>query len=255
LKITKIDYILSLIISLSDLRINSRGNRDYRRSMKEIEQIFCLIKFGQKEHVEKLLKEGELYFNTVSTYAELDDEERGDANEGAEWINNAQVVKIKVEHPTLGSLELFPTTNQLSKLRQYNFYYLSFSLYAISPRSFEKTDSFQIDNRMLSFSDTAILIKEPYKFINSIVSKLKKKGIKYEANIVTYDDLCREGNIELSPFIKKMEHQHQMEFRIIIENKDNQPKLISIGSIEDYSVIVSSESMIATIWQAKKQVE
>jgi hypothetical protein len=108
---------------------------------------------------------------------------------------------------------------------------------------------------MLSFSDTAILIKEPYKFINSIVSKLKKEGIKYEANIVTYDDLCREGNIELSPFIKKMEHQHQMEFRIIIENKDNQPKLISIGSIEDYSVIVSSESMIATIWQAKKQVE
>jgi hypothetical protein len=84
--------------------------------MKEIEQIFCLIKFGQKEHVEKLLKEGELYFNTVSTYAELDDEERGDANEGAEWINNAQVVKIKVEHPTLGSLELFPATNQLSNL-------------------------------------------------------------------------------------------------------------------------------------------
>jgi len=219
--------------------------------MKEVEQIFCLIKFGEKEHIEKLLKQGELYFNTVSTFSELKDKERGDVNEGAEWIKNAQVKKIKVEHPTLGSLELFPATNQLSKLVQYNFYYLSFSLYAITPRCFEVTNKFQIDNRMLEFNDTALFIKEPYKFINSVVSKLKKDGIKYEANIVTYDDLCREGSLEITPFTKKIEHQHQMEFRIIIENTDNEAKVISIGSIEDYSVLLSSKSMIETIWEAK----
>jgi len=227
--------------------------------MKNLEQIFCLIKFGSSEYNEKLLKEGELYFNTPIKYNELSgsENETGDNNEGAEWIENTQLKKISVEHSTTGELVLTPIPNSLSKIIQYNYYYLSYSLFVISSRLFENTDKYQIDKKMLDMknANSALMIKEPYKFINCIISEIKKLGLQYEAGIVEYKKLNCEGRIEIRPFDKKIEHQHQVEFRIVIENKDNLPKKIYIGSIEDYCIISSSKSMVETIWEAKRKVK
>jgi hypothetical protein len=61
-----------------------------------------------------------------------------------------------------------------------------------------------------------------------------------------------KGRLNLMPFDKKQEHQHQCEFRIIIENTDNNSKLFKIGSIEKYSRLVSTKSIIKSTWTAKR---
>ena len=218
-----------------------------------MDKIFCFLKFTEKEFADKLLNDGEVYFNLPSSYNKLTENERGDDNEGAEWIDNSQIVHIRSDHPTLGTFEFKPVPNSPSKIVQYNYYFLSFSLYAITPDLFDNSDTYKIDSRMREFGDTAVIIEEPYIFLNAIIAELKSKNLRYEIKPANYRDLTN-GRVDLVPFDKKQEHQHQCEFRIIIENTDNTAKTVKIGSIEKYSRLVSSESIIESIWTANRSL-
>ena len=217
-----------------------------------IDKIFCFIKFTKREFADKFL-DGQIYFNTPSSFNNLKERERGDENEGAEWIDNTEIVAIKTEHPTLGSVEFKVGSNSVSKMTQYNYHYLSFSLYAVTSALFIKDDSHKIDSRLIEFGDSAIIIEEPYIFLNSIISELKNKKLEYEIKPVIYRDLTK-GRIDLIPFDKKIEHQHQCEFRIIIKNTYNLAKILEIGSIEKYSKLVNSQFIIESLWTAKRSV-
>ena len=218
------------------------------------DHLICLIKFGKKHHLEKMLKDGEIYFNTVDSYTDSNEPERGDLNEGADWIENGQFANIKVEHQTLGEHTFTPKMNELGKLIQYNFYYLSHSLFAITPNTFSKSDVFQIEQRMLEFGDSALMIKKPYELLQNIVTELKRQSVKYEIKEIEYQDLSQSGRIEMNPFIKDIEFAHQNEYRIIIENLNNASRSIHIDSMEGYTVLVDSKSMIGTIWEAKRNL-
>jgi hypothetical protein len=215
-------------------------------------KILCFIKFSTDEFAGKLFRQGQIYFNLPSTYSNSLETERGDINEGAEWIDNSEIVNIKAEHPTLGMFEFKPLSNPPSTILQYNYYYLSFSLYAITPELFENSNTYKIDSRMSEFGDTAVIIEEPYIFLNSVIEELKKKNMKYEIKQVIYRDLTNKRT-DLTPFDKKQEHQHHCEFRIIIKNVDNEPKTIEIGSIEKFSRLISSDTIVESIWTATKR--
>lgn len=221
----------------------------------KIGPIFYLLKFLPSEFADKLFREGQIYFGLPSTFNNLKNDERGDDNEGAEWIDNSEIVSIKVDHPTLGTHEFKPALNHPSKVIQYNHYFLSYSLFAITPSQFDNRDSYQVDARMMEFGDTAVLIEEPFTFLNSIINEIKNQGLKYEANFVSYRNLTT-GRIEnITPFEKKLGHLHHAEFRIIIENRTDQPKLLQIGSIERYSRLMASKHIIETTWTVKRQTK
>lgn len=78
--------------------------------MNKTDILNCFVKFGEKKHMEDLFQSGELYFNIPSEYNKLQskDNERGDDNEGGEWIVNEQIKNVKVEHPFLGTHHLLP---------------------------------------------------------------------------------------------------------------------------------------------------
>jgi hypothetical protein len=51
------------------------------------ERIYALLKFGKREHLQRLRNEGSLYLNTLQYFQELEsDPERGDPFEGSETI-------------------------------------------------------------------------------------------------------------------------------------------------------------------------
>ncbi|GEM_PF-2217271 len=224
--------------------------------MNEIDELFCFVKFGKKEHMENLLHNGELYFNTPSVYKNLQsiDKERGDSNEGAECVINEHIKSIKLEHSSFGTMILNPISNQLSKIIQYNYYFLSYSLLVISSRTFFNTNEFQIDKRILNMgeTDTAVIITDPYRFLSSVSDTLKKENLSYKFGLVEYKNIDQRGKFELNPFIKKIDHQYQMEYRLIIYNEVDNAKKIQIKSIADYSYLVSAKSMIETIWNVKR---
>jgi len=221
---------------------------------KTIDIPFALIKFGSHKNMLKLMNDGELRFSLSKEYNDLiNEKQRGDLYEGAEKIINSQVLKIETKHPTLGNYAFKPVVGKLSKLMQFNYYYLTYSLYSISPRNFIDKNEHKIDKEHLKFGDTAIFITKPLEFLNAITSQLKKEKLEYEMNFIEYLNYEKEGEIEINPFNKKSEHSHQMEFRIIIKNINNTPQFLRIGSIAKYASLVTSQSMIETDWLAKRK--
>ena len=216
--------------------------------------LMCLIKFSKKKsHLENLINSGEIFFNKVQDYAESNEPERGDSNEGAIWLENAQFMNIRADHSTLGTFNLKPQKNTSGKITQYDFYYLSHSLYAITSDVFSESDIFQISEKMKEFGEYALMIKQPYEFLNAIVSELKRQKIQYEIKPIEYQDLSKEGKFDITPFVKDKEFSHQNEYRIIIENRDNKTKSIRIGSIADYCIQIDAQTMVEMIWEAKRE--
>ncbi len=214
------------------------------------DNIFCFIKFIEKKYVSSFLN-GEIYFNSVENLNKNLNHQRGDNLEGAYWLKNCRVEKLHVKNPKIGEFEIRINSEQNSKLINFNYYYSVFSLFTISPTFFSKSNSRNIDERMLEFGDSAILVEEPYKFLQSIITELKKQKYIYQADFVKYENFNLENEFEIHPFLKKNEHQHQMEFRIIVQT--NEPITIQIGSIEKYCKIWSSKNMIDTTWEAQRK--
>lgn len=210
--------------------------------MKESSSIMFLIKFGQKTHLESLLNNGELYFSSPIKYNSLKElnDEQGDENEGAEWIDNLLDVKIQVSHPELGNLNFKSLPNKPVKLTQFNHNYLTTSFYLVSSTDIQKTGEIQIDKRMSSFGDHALIILNPKTFIDNILDSADSKKIALSSKVVEYQDLSALGKIEMNPFIKKIEHQYQQEFRIVLKNfiKENFVLNIEKHSIEGILVPV-----------------
>lgn len=214
--------------------------------------IFCLLKFHRKDIIERLVSKGELYFSPPDIYNDDKNVGRGDEFEGAEWVDNSQIVKIEVENPEIGAFTFIPKPNALSKIIQYHRNYLSYSLMAITPSSFKQGNPFRIEDKMLEFGDSAVIIEDPYRFFRAIGAKLKEANVRYSIGPIEYIDLKSEGRKDLTPFHKREDHAYQMEYRVIIESKDGIPKIFNIGSIEDYCKVTTSKNIIETMWKAKK---
>jgi hypothetical protein len=223
--------------------------------MENNNDLFCFLKFGKREHIERLYKLGEVFFNSPQTFNESKHIEQGDSNEGAEWIENNQITKIEFSHPTLGSGTFKVNPNSPSRMVQYNHFFLSFSLYAVTLKDFENKDTHKIDERILKESnwECALLIKDPIKLINSINLELKANNQEYDHGLVEYRDLGSTGRHEITPFKKKIEHAHQNEFRIITNNSTGLTKSLLIGSIEDYSILLKMQDLKELEWKVLRR--
>lgn len=217
------------------------------------DEIYCLIKFGQKEHIERLLNNGEVYFKPITYFRHSSESQRGDNYEGAFTLENIQVKEIKAEHPTLGIFFFHPVENSTSRLVNYNDdVYLSFSTYSISTKTFQNSNEHKINKAMLAFGDYAIMINDPLKFRKAIFKQLDRLNLPYWHGTVRYHNYSEKEKYNLSFFDKSEEYIHQEEYRIIIKSKDSHPLIVNIEAITDYSIVSSSQTMIETTWNANR---
>ena len=141
--------------------------------MKNLNECLMFVKFTRKKYAEKLIN-GEIFFNLPTYYNSSDNEEIGDNNEGAEWIDNSEVKSIRAEYPGNKIFNFTPIPNSISKITQYNYYFLSYSLYTIYKSAFNESGIFKVDSKMKNSNyDTAIVIEDPFEFLKRIEEKLK----------------------------------------------------------------------------------
>lgn len=222
--------------------------------MSQAELPFCIIKFGKKDRLESLLNKGELFFSKTENFNNTKklNNERTDDNEGAEWIENLYISEVKVNHPKLGEIKFNPAPNSLFKFTQFDHNYLICSFFIITTKDFEESDILEIDKKVLELGDHALIIKNPKKFLDSVTQALDYENIDYQINKVEYKELKTDGRIEMNPFIKKIEHQHQKEFRIIIKNQLDS-KLIRINKIGENGTIVTSKYIVESKWEVNRK--
>jgi len=221
-----------------------------------MQTVFLLIKFGKKEHLQKMLQSGQIRFGLIREFMESNETERGDKFEGAYEIINNGFTEITSQHPTLGTHTFKLDPNLPARLMQTNMDpHCSFSCYALTYEMFCESTVHDIDKRLLEFGEYAIIIKNPREFISRIHKELNNKGFKAEANLIEYLNFNQDGKISPNFFTKSDELKHQNEMRLLIENAEEESVTIEIGSIRDIAVLITAEDVIKnsfTLAQTKK---
>ena len=201
----------------------------------------AFIKFGKKEHIESLVNEGKLFLNTVTEFKKIDDNYRGDKNEGASHLLQSAHARIEIRLPEEIRKEplILDSSNGLIGQIVMSFGEYSgkniYSLYML-----EASESASIDSRMEQFGEYAAFIHNPKEFLNRVESKLKQSNISFEAGQVSYiDEQSFEGDLSL--FKKFSAYKYQNEYRILISSKKNEPFILNIGPINDIAYALPVE--------------
>jgi len=194
-----------------------------------------LIKFGRNEHLLQLQQEGLLYLNPLTYFWEIEDQElRGDSFDSVAEVARGQRVVMPLPDGNDFSMEgnwiykKYPPEPEKINI---------FCMYALRPFS----GSFPVDERNFQFGEHAIVFINRPEFMNRIESSLKSQNIAYKADLVEYIDDEHTG--EIGPFKKRMRFAYQSEWRLVCYAGPGEPRVISIGSIQDISVIIRSDEV------------
>jgi len=219
--------------------------------------IFCLIKFGKKEHLENLMNNGQMRFGAIDAFAQSKEKERGDKFEGALNIMNGQFSKIEYNHPDIGRGSFTPTPNTLGTIIHFtDDPYYCFSSYALTSGCFKDTDNHKIDERMSEFGEFSLVIKEPIIFLEQVKKKLKHLNLKFAYKLTEYKDYNQEGTFGVNLFSKTNDLQHQFEHRILIQSERREKEIfLEIGSIADFCFLSRTDEMLQTEFIAKRRQE
>ena len=192
--------------------------------------IKALIKFGDKEHLSRLLRYGEIYMKNIDFYRKYEisnpNHLRGDLYECYNKISH---------HNTIRFLDSNYECKDIIIYENYNTYigYL-YCMYAIHNGNENKN----IDTRMLDFGRYAIKISNPREFIYRVKQYCKNNNIFASCGPVSYFNENSQDTI-LHPFMKREQYSYQNEARIYIHSSN--PKdyfCFNIGNIEDIATMI-----------------
>ena len=195
--------------------------------------LFGLIKFGQKVHLEELYRKGVIYMNHLSEFLKLDDNVlRGDKYESLAEIK--EIFNIEVSHQGKnvgyaknGKLSLW--NNELSG----NIY----SMYTLFTN--DKLEELRINEKCKEFGDAFVIISNVEEFISRIKKEACKQGLDIVYGTVDYVN-AKEYVGNWSVFKKPIEYSYQKEFRFFIRQNSSGPFCLTLGSIEDISLMLDS---------------
>lgn len=207
-------------------------------------EVFFLLKFGKEEHLNNLLKKGEVFMNTIQWFKSYEKKGIGDIYEGAFEVKNIKNGKLTVKIPN-NPITLNSSNFQLRKHYKGHIGNI-FSTYAISTLLLKRKELHRIDKRMSEFGTHCLIIKDVQQFLNSITDKLTELGLENSHNIVKYKNL-KKNNHELSLFNKTHSLSYQKEHRIIAWTEYNSELKFEIGSIEHYAEIHPTNKIIESL--------
>lgn len=195
--------------------------------------LFGLIKFGQKVHMEEFQEKGILYMNHLSEFLKIEDNAlRGDKHESLSEISSITNMEISHKGRKLGYAEngrLSLWHNELGG----NIY----SMYALF--TVDKPEEIQIDNRCKEFGNACVIVTK----IDEFISRIKNEAAKQEIELIfgPVDYLSTKEYIgNWSVFKKPLEYYYQKEFRFFVRRDNSGPFCLNIGSIKDISIIMDA---------------
>lgn len=207
-----------------------------------MEEPFMLIKFGSYEHMKDLVEKGIIYLNNIEYYKKIEDIEIADDWENINSVK--QTESISLYNYEKQEWEIIASNTQV-RFNNEPFGNV-FCMYGLSINHFQEKPFFHIVpiNITGKFGDTTVLIRYPREFINRINYQPIKLGRpSCESRFVKYYDE-KELDGDINVFYKRNIYSPQSEYRLFVENTENEPLIISIGSIEDIARIINNVQMI-----------
>lgn len=208
-----------------------------------------LIKFGAREHMERLLNEGEVYMNTLAYYRDEEKNcEKNDPNEGIKKILQMNGALLKRKNPENGKHETIATlTNCIGRIKNSNLdkvaVYCLFHLLIPDEKEIE-LNAFVDERLVQGFGDTAVIIYDAAEFVTRVRNAALMRGLAHGRRPVEYVDMStRDG--EVGPFMKDISFSHQKELRIAVFDKETEPGPITlnIGCLKDIACLIPAQDV------------
>ncbi|MHB8793174.1 MAG: hypothetical protein ACYC6O_07530 [Thermoleophilia bacterium] len=195
------------------------------------DRVLGLFKFGRREHIEELIREGLLFMNPVSYFRTLENDLlRSDKEEGATGCFPASGAKLNIE--VNGQWEEIATING-SIITSDGSYKTTniFCMYSLMTSA-----NGHIDERNFAFGDTCVVLKDADDFLQRVDSSARRNNIDIEHRLVSY--VSRETyRGAMDAFTKFSYFAYQSEFRIAIASDNNQPFSLRVGDLTDISIL------------------
>lgn len=198
-----------------------------------------LFKRGKEEYIRSFLEKGEMYFNTMEYFRNVEQDDfakkngRNDPHEGAFLRKYHGNVRIKmIECDEQNAIPIFLDGENFIEADLMN----GGNIFSLSSISQSQLDLKTIDIDITTFGDSIIIITNPNEFIKRVKLELKRQKLNFHYGTVKYysDDYTGELG---GPFDKNEFFERQREFRIFIDSVGKEPISITIGNIEDIACV------------------
>jgi hypothetical protein len=202
-----------------------------------------LLKFGCTRDIQRLYKKGEIYMNTVQTFAELEKKEVGDILERTVEIrnfDNGNLYLTNVETGKSLNLELQSGKYKKDYLGDLGNIYCT---YSISALLLKRRLLHRVNKKMFTFGNHCLVIHNVPKFIELIENELKRRKLIYTNNLVQYRNFNKNNHF-VTYFHKSHLLSYQHEHRFVVLNKTGLPLVFQIGSLKNISEIYNSNDVL-----------
>lgn len=205
-----------------------------------------MVKMQRYEYMRRFLLYGEMYMNTLQTFAKMDEcDGIGDKFENSISYMNYKPIHAIFKLSNEKELKLHPT---FIKVREFvdtnigNIY--SMALVDCNIQTIENQLKFSIQstdriNSIGNDYDSIVVISNPTEFISRCKKIIQSMGYKlYYDSVKYFSDKEFNKKIEITPFMKRDRYKSQNEFRLFVDFNSNEPQTIKIGNISDIAFLI-----------------
>lgn len=210
-----------------------------------METIDILVKLGEYQYMQKLIKDGELYLRPISEFTKMDSTcGIGDQYENMTSYSAPKAPSIKIvfkdgtEFPLSESARITYGERSCKK----------YLIYSMAMVDFVKNGEAltikypDVLNMIGAEYDTMVMIFNPKEFIKRIEGAINDDwGMECKpVNYYAEKDVILKT---LTPFDKRDSYSHQKEFRFCFDCDIDKPFSLKIGNIEDIAQIIQAKQI------------
>ncbi|MDO7846349.1 hypothetical protein Q5H92_08280 [Hymenobacter sp. M29] len=216
--------------------------------MESSVELFALIKFGAKHHMQQLYDDGVLYMNHISEFVRIEDSGlRGDKYESA--LSMQRMINIDIAH---NGIVIAKAERGKITMHEDNPVGNIYSMYGL--KVVDDLSQIKVDERCKNFGDSCVILHNVPEFISRVNQAASTLNMKLLYEPVQYQNLEEyEGNWSL--FKKPDYYKYQREFRLLIKQEEFiGPIILSIGSIHDIAVMLGTDKIDGLKVERRKQL-
>ena len=214
---------------------------------------YVFVKFGESEHMDRFVKDGEMYMNSFNFFREAEgDENRHDRHEGVDQVHQAFSGVLKMKYP--GSREyrevaritkatLWETPAAIDVMNM-------FCMYGVEASEYEETSLARLDSRVYDgFGGSMVIITDPDKFIERVKESAESRGLHVKFGKVRYVDFSIYHG-KAGPFVKSDAYSYQNELRLVAYGGDPRaPLRLMLGDLSDITITLPSSQAASLSFQ------
>ncbi|MDC5492372.1 MAG: hypothetical protein AB1706_05375 [Pseudomonadota bacterium] len=208
--------------------------------------------FSKLQYAEDFVKLGKFRLNTIKFFKDYVDEHDnniGDQNEGL-------IFRFLKDHNAKVQMKVGDVIEEIDyeSVCAHSDYVLHNKIFCLYAPNADENQQFTIEEiqQFIALQEETdnlgshlVIITKPNEFVKRLRAEIIRLGYSMKARLIEYRDFSQPIEIDENEmgFVKSLEFSHQKEYRFMVDDgkNENLPLDISIGSLEDITLMLPIE--------------